>query len=377
VSPSTIPVDGWAEAGYLNVYQILNDYQIMARESAGGTMSGAGDGRWTAADVPDQSGRVAVVTGASSGIGLETARVLAQRGATVVLACRDLAKAGRAAGQIRDGASLAAGRAHAGASLAGAGRGRARPPGGRNLAPDVRVVHLDLASLASVRTAASEIRAACPRLDLLINNAGVMDVPYQRTEDGFELTFATNHLGHFALTGLLLDRLCAAPGSRIVTVSSRGHDSGAMNFGDLQGERRYRPVHAYWQSKLANLLFSYELQRRLAAAGAGPIALAAHPGVVLTDLWRTSSRLERAAISPRLRLLNSWIAQGVEMGALPTLRAAADPGARGGEYYGPRRRHDTGYPVRVESSARSHDEADQRRLWDVSERLTGVSFRLP
>jgi NAD(P)-dependent dehydrogenase (short-subunit alcohol dehydrogenase family) len=314
-------------------------------------MSGARDGRWTAADVPDQSGRVAVVTGASAGLGLETARVLAGRGATVVLACRDLVKAGRAAGRIRAGA--------------------------RQPAPDIRVVHLDLASLASVRAAAGEIRATFPRLDLLINNAGVMAVPYQRTEDGLELTFATNHLGHFALTGLLLDRLSAAPASRVVTVSSRGHTSGEMNFDDLQGERGYRPGPAYWQSKLANLLFTYELQRRLAAAGAGPIALAAHPGVVLTELWRTSSRLERAAISPRLRLINSWIAQGVEMGALPTLRAAADPAARGGEYYGPERRHDTGYPVRVESSARSHDEADQHRLWEVSERLTGVSYPLP
>jgi NAD(P)-dependent dehydrogenase (short-subunit alcohol dehydrogenase family) len=380
-----------ASVSYLNIYQILNAYQIVAEVKQGRKrMSGARDGRWTAADVPDQSGRVAVVTGASAGIGLETARVLAARGATVVLACRDLAKAGRSAEQIRAGTGPAAGGAHAGAALAAVGhaQSRARQPAGPGQdparqpergspAPDVRVVQLDLASLASVRAAASEVRAAFPRLDLLINNAGVMGVPYQRTEDGFELTFATNHLGHFALTGLLLDRLCAAPGARIVTVSSRGHHSGVMNFDDLQGERRYRPERAYWQSKLANLLFSYELQRRLAAAGAGPSALAAHPGVVLTELWRTSSRLERAAISPRLRLLNFWLAQSVAMGALPTLRATTDPGARGGEYYGPARRHDTGYPARVESSARSHDETDQRRLWDVSERLTGVQYHLP
>ncbi len=307
------------------------------------------DGRWTAADVPDLSGRTAVVTGGAAGIGLETARVLAGKGATVILACRDLSKAGRAADRIRAVSGPAS----------------------------VRVVRLDLASLASVREAASEIRSGWPRLDLLINNAGVMAVPHQRTEDGFELTFGTNHLGHFALTGHLLDLLLAAPGSRIVTVSSRGHTEGVMRFGDLQFERGYNDSHSYWQSKLANLLFTYELQSRLAAAGAHPIALAAHPGVVRTGLWRTSTRLERALISPRLRMLNFWIVQSAQMGALPTLRAAADPAARGGEYYGPGRRFDTGWPVRVESSDRSRDVAAQHRLWAVSEQLTGVSYRIP
>lgn len=307
--------------------------------------------RWTAADVPDQSGRTAVVTGASAGVGLETARVLAGHGATVVLACRDLGKAGQAADRIR--------------AAAGAG------------AASVRVVHLDLASLASVRAAASEIRASCPRLDLLINNAGVMTPPYQRTADGFELTFATNHLGHFALTGLLLEPLLATPGSRIVTVSSGGHTGGVMNFDDLQFERGYHATHAYWQSKLANLLFTYELQGRLESAAAASIALAAHPGVVSTGLWRTSSRLERALISPRLRMLNFWIAQSAQLGALPTLRAAVDPSARGGEYYGPRGRFGAGYPALAQSSARSHDAAAQRRLWEVSELLTGVTYRLP
>jgi NAD(P)-dependent dehydrogenase (short-subunit alcohol dehydrogenase family) len=311
-------------------------------------------GRWTAANVPAQSGRVAVVTGASGGIGLETALVLARRGATVILACRDMRKAGQAAARIR----AEAGQAQAGAD-------------------SVRIVRLDLAALASVREAAGEIRSACPRLDLLINNAGVMTPPYQRTVDGFELTFATNHLGPFALTGLLLDRLLATPRSRVVTVSSRGHTGGVMAFDDLQFERGYHAAHAYWQSKLANLLFSYELQARLDTAGAATMALAAHPGIVPTELWRTSSGFERALISPRLRLLNSWIAQDARMGALPTLRAAVDSSARGGEYYGPAGRHDAGYPARVESSARSHDAAAQRRLWQISEQLTGVSFCLP
>jgi NAD(P)-dependent dehydrogenase (short-subunit alcohol dehydrogenase family) len=305
--------------------------------------------RWTAADIPDLSGRTAVVTGASAGIGLETARVLASRGAEVVLACRNLDRAERAADRIR----------------------------AQDQRASVATVRLDLASLASVREAAAEIRAACPRLSLLINNAGVMEPPYERTEDGFELTFATNHLGHFALTGLVLDRLLETPGSRIVTMSSLGHLGGVMNFDDLQSERGYRPDQAYYQSKLANLLFTFELDRRLRAAGAATIALASHPGVVYTSLFRTRSKLEQTLMSPYMRVINFWAVQSAQMGALPTLRAAIDPSARGGEYYGPRRRfytRFTGYPALAESSARSHDASDQARLWEVSERLTGVSY---
>jgi NAD(P)-dependent dehydrogenase (short-subunit alcohol dehydrogenase family) len=289
------------------------------------------------------------VTGANAGLGLATAKVLAERGATVVLACRDVVKAERAADRLRS-------------EVGGA---------------DLHVVHLDLASLASVREAADELRSDYPRLDLLINNAGVMAVPYQRTEDDFELTLATNHLGHFALTGLLLGRLLATAGSRIVTVSSIAHRRGVMHFDDLQSEHRYKPGDAYGRSKLANLLFTYELQARLEAAGAGTIALAAHPGNAHTELWRTSSRVERVLISPRLGLLNFWLVQSAEVGALSTLRAAVDPSARGGDFYGPAGRFQfTGSPTRVESSARSHDAVAQRRLWDASERLTGVSYRI-
>jgi NAD(P)-dependent dehydrogenase (short-subunit alcohol dehydrogenase family) len=304
-----------------------------------------GTPQWSEADVPDQTGRTAVVTGANAGIGLETARLLAGAGAGVVLACRDPRKGEDAA----------------------AGIGRTFPNA------DLRVVHLDLASLASVRKAASELRAL-DRIDLLINNGGVMEPPYERTEDGFELTFATNHLGHFALTGLLLDRLLENPGSRIVTVSSEGHVRGVIDFDDLQSQRGYTPDRAYCQSKLANLMFTYELDRRLRAAGARTTALACHPGIVLTNLYRTRSRLERAPMSPRLRRLNSRLVQSAHMGALPTLRAATDPSAEGGEFYGPPGRGYTGHPVRVESSARSHDEAAQRRLWQESERLTGVAY---
>ena len=304
---------------------------------------------WTSADVPDQSGRVAVVTGASAGLGSATATVLAARGATVALACRDVAK----------GECVAA---------------RIRSPNARG---EVHVFRLDLASLASVRDAAAELRSAYPHIDLLINNAGVMTVPYHRTEDGFELTLATNHLGHFALTGLLLDRLLAAARSRIVTVSSNAHRRGVIRFDDLQSEHAYDPDDAYAQSKLANLLFTYELNARLEAAGAETIALAAHPGNVRTDVWRTSSRLERIVVGARLGKLTSWLAQDAEAGALPTLRAAVDPSARGGDYFGPAGRFGyTGHPIHVEPSPSARDEDARRQLWDASERLTGVSYRV-
>jgi NAD(P)-dependent dehydrogenase (short-subunit alcohol dehydrogenase family) len=316
----------------------LGKENMMNRKNATG-------GRWTAEAVGDQRGRTAVITGANSGIGFEAAKVLAERGATVVLACRDLRKATEAAGRIAD-----------------------LVPGAT-----VDVVLLDLASLASVRQAAEQIRSRYPHIDLLINNAGLMMPPYGRTEDGFELQIGTNHLGHFALTGLLLDRLLATPGSRVVTVSSFGHRSGRIDLEDLDFSRRaYRPTAAYGQSKLANLLFTYELQRRLAAAGARTIAVALHPGAVPTELQRHTSGAMRVAGN----LLMNWLGQrDAAMGALATLRAATDPDARGGEYYGP----DgflgwSGYPAVAESSARSHDTGMQRRLWAESETLTEVSY---
>jgi len=315
-------------------------------------------GHWTAADVPDQSGRVIVVTGANAGIGLEISEVLARRGAHVVLACRDLDRAKAAADRI-----AAAGRA---------ARGSARSAADRPAAPSV--VRLDLSSLSSVRTAADEICARFPRVDVLINNAAVMEVPYERTADGFELTLATNHLGPFALTGLLLERLASTPGSRVVTMSSQGHTGGVIRFDDLQSEDSYDPPGAYFQSKLANLLFTYELDRRLRAAGARTSALAAHPGVVYTALFRHRPRLEQVLLSRWGRPVNFRAVQNVHRGALPMLRAATDPAARGGEFYGPHRRHDTGYPVIVQSSPSSYDADDQARLWEVSERLTGVSY---
>jgi len=301
------------------------------------------DNRWTAADVPDQHGRTVVITGANSGLGFEAARVLAERGATVVLACRDTDRADEAADRIRADAPRA----------------------------DIRSTRLDLGSLASIRSAAERLRVDHPRIDLLINNAGLMMPPYGRTEDGFELQFGTNHLGHFALTGLLLDHLITVPGSRIVTISSNAHKGGRINFDDLQSDERYGRMAAYGQSKLANLLFTYELQRRLADAGAETIAVAAHPGGSRTGLTRHVSR----PLRPVTGLLMRIMGQSAAMGALPTLRAAVDPAVRGGDYYGPDGRSgQTGYPTVVESNARSHDSATQRRLWTESERLTGISY---
>jgi NAD(P)-dependent dehydrogenase (short-subunit alcohol dehydrogenase family) len=298
---------------------------------------------WTAADVPDQAGRTAVITGANSGIGFEAARVLAQHGAAVVLACRDAGKAKDAAARIAASAPKAA----------------------------VTVVRLDLALLASVREAAEEIRASHDTLDLLINNAGLMMPPRGVTADGFELQIGTNHLGHFALTGLLLGLLLPVDGSRVVTVSSNGHRAGRIKFDDLQSERGYRRLASYGQSKLANLLFTYELQRRLAAAGARTTALAAHPGTSSTELTRHMP----AALDIANRAMGWVITQSARMGALPTLRAATDPAARGGEYYGPDGRFEfKGYPRQVQSNARSHDEDVQRRLWQESERLTNVTY---
>ncbi|BBY49724.1 short-chain dehydrogenase [Mycolicibacterium arabiense] len=292
---------------------------------------------WTVANAPDQTGRVAVVTGANTGLGYETAAALASRGARVVLAVRNLDKGKAAADLILR-----------------------RTPGA-----DVSLQELDLTSLASIEEAAGQLRADLDRIDLLINNAGVMMTPKGTTKDGFELQFGTNHLGHFAFTGRLLDRVLAAPGSRVVTVSSIGHRLGRIRFDDLQSERRYSRIGAYGQSKLANLLFTYELQRRL--AGTETTATAAHPG-------GSSSELSRYVPSV-LQLAFSSLEQSTEMGALPTLRAAVDPAVTGGEYVGPGGPFEMrGYPEAVSSSRRSHDVAVQRRLWTVSEQLTGVVF---
>jgi NAD(P)-dependent dehydrogenase (short-subunit alcohol dehydrogenase family) len=305
------------------------------------------NGKWTTADVPDQSGRVAVVTGANTGLGYHTAEVLAQCGAHVVLAVRNLEKGNLALARIV----------------------AAHPQA------DVTLQELDLSSLDSVRVAATALRKAYPRIDLLINNAGVMWTPKQLTADGFEIQFGTNHLGHFALTGQLLDNLLPVRGSRVVTVSSLGHRlRAAIHFDDLQWEHGYDRFAAYGQSKLANLLFTYELQRRLAARQQPTtVALAAHPGSSSTELARNVP----AFVKPAFTVLGPLLFQSAAAGALPTLRAATDPDGEGGQYYGPDGlAEQRGHPKVVSSSKQSHDEDLQRRLWKVSEELTGVTYPL-
>lgn len=303
--------------------------------------------RWTAANVPDLSDRTYIVTGANSGIGYEAARILAEKGARVVLACRTASKARDALDGIRQA------------------RGDAR----------AEFAALDLASLKSVRSFAAEIARRFPEgVDGLVNNAGVMALPRQLTEDGFELQLATNHLGHFALTALTLPLLVRRPSARVVSVSSGVHWVGRVRLDDLMGERRYASWGAYAQSKLANLLFTRELQRRLAGRHPHVIATAAHPGYAASNILTTSARAwGDNALSTGYSLGNSLIAQSTVAGALPTVRALVDEAARGDEFYGPSMWL-WGAPTLASRSPAARDDAAARALWEASERLTGARF---
>ena len=298
---------------------------------------------WTTDQIPDQTGRTAVVTGANSGLGLSTAEHLARAGARVVMACRNLQKGDAAAAEIR-----------------------AAVPGAK-----VEVAELDLSSLSSIRRFADDLDAE--QLAMLVNNAGIMMTPPRRTEDGFELQFGTNHLGHFALTGLLLARLGRAEAARVVTISSLEHKAGHLDFDDLQSERDYGPRKAYRQSKLANAVFGLELDRRLRDVGSPIISALAHPGYSATSLQSTGPTGAMKAI---MAVGNRVLAQSAERGAVPTLYAATAPDVEGGHYIGPNGLGELRgrYPKRVRVISEGKDPQVGQKLWAVSEELTGVTY---
>ncbi|MEM7334398.1 MAG: oxidoreductase [Chloroflexota bacterium] len=303
------------------------------------------DQKWTLNDMPDLSGKTIVVTGANSGIGYDTAKAFVQKGAKTILACRSMDKANATLAELK----------------------REMPNA------SAEVMRLDLASLASVRQFVADFRANHSQLDILVNNAGIMMVPYGKTEDGFERQLGTNHFGHFALTGLLFDDLQKSEDSRVVNVSSIAHGNGEMDFSNLMYEGGgYNAGKAYGRSKLANLLFTYEMQRRLDASGSNMRSIACHPGITQSNL---ANHLFDPWYMRPIKPIFNLLLQGSEMGALPTIRAAVDPKANGGSYYGPDGRGQrSGYPIVVKSNRASRDEADAKKLWKLSEELTGMSF---
>ena len=304
---------------------------------------------WTADRMPDCSEKTVVVTGANSGLGFEVTRAFAKKGGTVVLACRSTERGEDAAQRVRDEVPDA----------------------------DLDVRHLDLANLDSVRSFAESFLADYDDLHVLCNNAGVMATPYRTTDDGFELQFGVNHLGHFALTGQLLSRLAETEGkTRVVTTSSGAHRMGEIDFDDLHHQRSYGKWEAYGQSKLANLLFAYELDRRLAVADVDVTSAAAHPGYAATNLQLRGPEMEGADLRERLMgLANNVVAQSAEMGALPILYAATAADVRGGDYIGPDGLAEMrGYPTKVQSTDRSYDMQLADELWAVSEDLTDTHY---
>ena len=302
--------------------------------------------RWTASDIPDLTGKTAIITGGNSGVGFESAVELARNGATTVIACRSASRGESALGRIKESA-----------------------PSGQT-----RLMPLDLGDLASIDAFAESFTRDYENLDLLINNAGIMATPYRTTKDGFESQFGTNHLGHFALTAKLMPAISASEASRVVNVSSVGHRSGDIDFDELLLSRsNYKRWRAYYRSKLANLLFTYEMQRRLEQAGIENIfSLAAHPGVARTNL-----ATGMGFVGMLLKPIAALFIQSARMGALPILRAATDPDARSGQYYGPDKPHErSGFPVIVSSTPDSHNEETARLLWERSEELTGIKFEI-
>ena len=303
--------------------------------------------KWTQHDIPDLTGKVVVITGANSGLGLASTKAMAAKGATVVMACRNLGKAEQAKAEV----------------LAG----------NRNAKLDV--MQLDNASLASVRAFADAFKAKYDRLDILLNNAGLMAIPRTLTEDGFEMQLGVNHLAHFALTGLLLDVITKTPKARIHNVSSSANYSGTINFDDLMGEKAYGRWGTYGQSKLANIVFTFELQKRLTAAGVDTITNTSHPGLVMGNLQSNSVEQSNTKMEGLLyRIIGPIMAQDVKMGVLPQLYGSAAKEAKGGVFYGPKTFNMRGYPAEKQANKEAYNADILKRFWAVSEKLTGVTF---
>jgi NAD(P)-dependent dehydrogenase (short-subunit alcohol dehydrogenase family) len=304
--------------------------------------------RWTEQGIPALSGKSVIVTGANSGLGLQAARMFAAAGAHVVLACRNADRALAAMLHIKQ----------------------------RHARASVESMLLDLADLGSVRAFAASFCRSYDRLHVLLNNAGVMALPYATTRDGFEMQLGTNHLGHFALTGLLIERMLQTPGARVVTVSSMAHRLGKIRFDDLNWRSGYRRWPAYHQSKLANLLFTLEMERRLRQRGADAMAVACHPGYAATNLQLVAPRMLGSRLQEGIMAFgNRYLAQSATMGALSFLYAAVAPEVRGGDFIGPAVADTWGYPARARTAARARDHQDAARLWEVSEQFTGVDYR--
>lgn len=302
---------------------------------------------WTQNDIPDLTGKVIVVTGANSGLGFESSRVMAEKGGTVVMTARNMQKGEKARAEILQ--------AHPAASI--------------------DLIQLDVGSLASVREFVAAFKAKYDRLDILLNNAGVMAIPRQLTPDGFEMQLGVNHLGHFALTGLLLDVIIRTPGARIHNVSSSANYTGSINFDDLMGEQEYSRWAAYGQSKLANVFFTFELQKRLTAAGFDTIANTSHPGLVIGNLQANSVEQSGTSLEGLLyRVIQPILAQDIEMGILPMLYGMTAEDAQGGVFYGPRTFNLRGYPAEKKPNKAAFDAAALKRFWDISEQLTGVTY---
>jgi len=304
---------------------------------------------WTQKDIPNQSGKIVVITGANSGLGFETARTLAEKRATIVMAVRNLKKGEQAKNEIL----------------------KAVPNASLDL------MKLDVGDLASVREFAEAFKTKYDRLDILANNAGVMAIPRQETADGFEMQLGVNHLGHFALTGLLLDVIVNTPNARIHNVTSSANYFGSINFDDLMGEKDYSRWDAYSQSKLANVFFTFELQKRLSAAGFDTIVNTSHPGLVLTNLQANSVEQSGTGVEAILyRVIEPIMAQDISMGVLPMLYGMTAQDAKGGTFYGPRTLNLRGYPTEKKANKAAYDADALRRFWEVSEELTGVKYEV-